>query len=639
MAIVKMSKISMIGTQDQKASVLKFLMKRGVVQIDDSTPLTEESGLKGVLWGDSQDSQVVELEQKLSQISAAIDTITKAAKIKKPMFAPKEEITAMPKEEMHSVYEKALEVNGLSKNLNNLKTNGNALENSKNMLFPWQEFDIPIEQMETKYARTYLGTYPAGTNLDAVRNRLSEEAPESLLGLVGSDKQLAYVYLILHKSAAHQVVEILQETGFSFITLMENSGTIRENIKEYERKIKDNEKMKADTEEEIKQKADLLPKLQTLYDYVTVERDEKKIVSNLVKSQTAFYLEGWLPTEKKEPLVKELDAKFDCYIETEDALQGDEFPVLLSNNRIATPFEDITNMYSTPSPKGIDPTAIMTVFYIIFFGIMLGDAGYGLLVAIACGFIVKKAQMKKGEGNLIKLIGLCAVSTTVWGFVFGSFFGVGTPALINPLTDVMFLMAMSLVFGIVHIYIGMAMKGYMLLRDKDYMGFFSDIILWYILLTGVVLLIIPIVAGDIGIFAEIGKWLAIIGAVGVILTGGRAQKNLFMRLFKGVSSLYDITGYFGDILSYTRLMALCLSSGVIAQVINLLGAMAGPVGIVVIGLIGHAINLFIGALGAYVHTSRLQFVEFFGKFYESGGEAFTPFQYKTKYTNMSKEEM
>ena len=239
-------------------------------------------------------------------------------------------------------------------------------------------------------------------------------------------------------------------------------------------------------------------------------------------------------------------------------------------------------------------------------------------------------------------MGICGISTAIWGFVFGSVFGSslpGIPVIINPLKDVMVLMAMSLVFGIIHIYIGLGIKGYTLLRDGDVIGFISDIILWYIFITGVCLLIIPVVAGDIGIFSVIGKYLAIIGMVGIILTNGRAYKGIFMKLFKGTSALYGITGYFGDILSYTRLMALCLSSGVIGQVINLLGAMAGPVGMIIIGLIGHSINLFIGALGAYVHTSRLQFVEFFGKFYEGGGEAFTPFKFRTKYTSINEEEM
>ena len=199
-------------------------------------------------------------------------------------------------------------------------------------------------------------------------------------------------------------------------------------------------------------------------------------------------------------------------------------------------------------------------------------------------------------------------------------------------------MGMSLAFGIVHIYVGLGIKGYMLIRDGKALDALFDVGLWYLFITGICLLVIPVVAGPIGIFGEIGKYLAIVGAIGLVLTQGRSFKGIIMKGYKGVASLYGITSYFADILSYSRLMALCLSTGVIGQVINLLGDIAGPIPAIFICVIGHTANLLINALGAYVHTSRLQYVEFFGKFFEGGGIPFSPFKRKTKYTAIRTEQ-
>lgn len=639
MAIVKMSRISIVGLEDSKDGILRLLMRRGFMQIDNGEGLLEQEDFKDILQKDGCESEVIQAEQSMLSINQAIESLKRTAQIKSPAFMPRPDFKAMDLAGFEEQLATAERINALSRDIISEKNTRNALANSRDALMPWVKLDIPLDQMETRVTAAVLGTLPAGADINAVEAALNDMAPESVIGIVERDKQFCYIYLIAHKDSMDEAVEAIRESGFSPVVFSDETGTPSEAIAAYDDKISACDKKAENMAEEIKAMSGSLGGLQNAYDYCTAQRDKAQAVENIVKTKTSFCITGWLPADKTITLVKELTDDYGCYVETKETEKGEDFPVLLENNSVVTPFESITNMYSTPSPRDIDPSAIMSFFYIIFFGMMLADAGYGLLIALACLFIVKRGKMQKGEGNLIKLMGICGVSTTIWGFIFGSFFGVGTPALINPLEDVMLLMAMSLVFGLIHIYIGLGIKGYTLLRDKDYMGFAGDVLAWYIFIAGVVLLVLPIVAGDIGALADAGVWLAVIGAVAIILTNGRQQRNPFMKLYKGVSALYGITGYFGDVLSYTRLMALCLSSGVIAQVVNLLGQMAGPIGIVLIGLAGHAVNLFIGALGAYVHTSRLQFVEFFGKFYEGGGIPFKPFKFKPKYTNMSKEEM
>ncbi|MBO8435072.1 MAG: V-type ATP synthase subunit I [Tyzzerella sp.] len=639
MAIVNMNKISIVGLEADKSRILKFLMKKGFVQISDNSNLKEDESFGNYIESDSNEKAVFDYEQRMSAINVALSTLKSEVKVKKPLLSPKPDFLEIGEDTSARLYEDVLRINGMSKEITDLKAEKNSLETSKELLKPWVKFDLKLSELSTKTTRILMGTIPTSVNMDSLRTSLYESIPESLIGVVYSDKQFNYVFIVVHKDYYDSLTDFLRDYNFSLASFGDFKNTPEEEISIIEKKISDIDKKTGMLLDGIKGYGERIQDLENLYDYYMVLKDENKALENLVKTKKTFCMTGWLPTKKSDYLVKALTENYGCYVETEKGDKEEGFPVLLENSSFVTPFEDIVNMYSTPSTRDIDPSGIMAIFYIIFFGMMLADAGYGILISISCLIAVKKLKLKKGQGNLIKLMGICGISTAFWGFVFGSFFGVGTPALINPLDDVMLLMAMSLIFGLVHIYVGLGIKGYMLLKDKDIVGFISDIVLWYIFITGVCLLVIPVVAGDIGIYAVIGKYLAIVGAIGIILTGGRSFKGIFVKLFKGVTSLYGITGYFGDVLSYTRLMALCLSSGVIGQVINLLGEMAGPVGMVIIGLLGHSVNLFIGALGAYVHTSRLQFVEFFGKFYEGGGEQFTPFKFRTKYTNVNEEEM
>ena len=351
----------------------------------------------------------------------------------------------------------------------------------------------------------------------------------------------------------------------------------------------------------------------------------------------------------------------------EEIKEDEESPTLLSNNSFSASMEGIVESYGLPKRGEFDPTTIMSFFYVFFFGMMLSDAAYGAIIAVACFVLLKKfPRMSRGMYQSIKMFMYCGISTLIWGILFGGYFGnivdivsqkffgttITVPALwFIPLNDPMKLLMYSMLFGMIHLFVGLGIKGYMCLKEKKIMDFFCDVVLWFMLLIGLILMLLPSeIFSSISqiqiVFPDavnlVAKGLAIAGAVGILLMSGRDKKNPALRLALGAYDLYNITGWLSDVLSYSRLLALGLATGVIASVINQMGSMlpnniAGVILFLVIFVIGHTLNLAINLLGAYVHTNRLQFVEFFGKFYEGGGRAFHPFTPDTKYVDVKEE--
>ena len=363
---------------------------------------------------------------------------------------------------------------------------------------------------------------------------------------------------------------------------------------------------------------------------------------------------------------KKLNQGFNAAVEYEDA-EGDDVPVLLKNNGFAAPLEGVLETFSLPGKGEFDPTAAMAVFYYFLFGLMLSDAAYGILMVLICGVALWKfPNMQSGMKKTMKMYLYCGISTTFWGVMFGGYFGdaiqviaatffnkeiVIRPLWFSPLDDPMRMLMFSLLVGIRHLFAGLGMKLYSLIKIKHYKDAIYDVVFWYLLVGGAIVYLLsmpmfasmanlkftlPQLAGDIAIIAML------IGAVGIVLTNGRSSRNPLKRLAKGLYELYNVTGYLSDILSYSRLLALGLATGVIANVFNKMGSMlgggvVGAIGFTLIFVIGHTLNIGINLLGAYVHTNRLQFVEFFGKFYDGGGEKYSPFRAETGYFEMEKE--
>jgi V/A-type H+-transporting ATPase subunit I len=393
-----------------------------------------------------------------------------------------------------------------------------------------------------------------------------------------------------------------------------------------------------------------------------------EVIGHLLQSRKLFILTGFIPEKESQKLMKEISRSFEAAVEVEQIPDGEDSPVLLQNNGFSNPLEGIVESYSPPAKGEVDPTMVMSLFYYLLFGLMLSDAGYGAIIAAGCaiGLAKYKDTMEENMRRTLKMYLFCGLSTIFWGIMFGSYFGDLVDVVTNtffgkkvtipplwffPVNEPMRMLTFSMLLGIIHLLTGLGMKFYMAAKQKDYKTLFYDAVLWFILLISSVFILISMkmVTEILGIsfilpsvVGNTAAILAVLSAVGIILTNGRESKNPFKRFLKGLYALYGITGYLSDVLSYSRLLALGLATGVIATVINQMAAMAGggtlgfiPFSIII--LFGHTLNIGINALGAYVHTNRLQYVEFFGKFYSGGGRKFQPYRIKTKYYRFKEE--
>ena len=395
-------------------------------------------------------------------------------------------------------------------------------------------------------------------------------------------------------------------------------------------------------------------------------------LDNIAYSPHTFVMTGYIPEKDSEKLKSILFERYGAEVELEDA-EGEDVPVVLKNNSFVAPAEGVVLSYSAPSRFELDPTAVMAFFYYIFFGMMFSDAGYGLVMSLACGLaLLKFKNMEPGLKRSIKMFFFCGLSTTFWGLMFGSFFGdavtvifntfvghappnipgITTPIWFNPTTGTgpTTLLMFSFLFGIIHLFAGLTLQAVNYIKQGKFIYAVYDDLSWILVVTGAVLALLStdMLSGMLGgfmldpVFLTIGGIMAGIGAVLILIFSGRESKNPLKRLLKGAYNLYGATSYLSDILSYSRLLALGLATGVVAGVFNQLGSMMGnsPVGIIlfiVVFVIGHLLNIGINALGAYVHTNRLQFVEFFGKFYTGGGREFKPYAVNTKHYNIKED--
>ena len=669
MAVLQMQKVSICALKKDRKAVLEQLQRMKVMEITQT--LEEDPDFTRM---DTRQERM-KFEKSASLADQALEILDRYAPEKKSMFSALEGKTLIEQEDYQKVLEQkesllctAKKILALDKEKAEQKAGILKLENSMESLTPWMSLRVPMSYSGTAHTVMFLGTMPLAT-LEEIYQMLAQDVPEIDgvdVSIIHSDKDTVYLAVICLTQDAERLEEVLRNHGFARPSQVwdKEPAQVRAELEQTCRECK--ERILA-IEKEVQSFAGERENLRILADIYRVRAEKYEVLGKLPQSERTFFITGYVPARDAGRIEERLTRKFTCVIDIEEIKENEESPTLLSNNSFSASMEGIVESYGLPKKGEFDPTTIMSFFYVFFFGMMLSDAAYGAIIAVACFVILKKfPRMSRGMHQSIKMFLYCGISTLIWGILFGGYFGnivdivsqkffgatVSIPALwFIPLNDPMKLLIYSMLFGVIHLFVGLGIKGYMCLKEKRIMDFFCDVVLWFMLLTGLILMLLPseiftsisqiqIVFPDV--VNLLAKVLAIGGAAGILLMSGRDKKNPGLRLVLGAYDLYNITGWLSDVLSYSRLLALGLATGVIASVINQMGSMlpnniVGVIFFVIIFIVGHTLNLAINLLGAYVHTNRLQFVEFFGKFYEGGGRAFHPFAPDTKYVDVKEE--
>jgi len=655
--ILKMEKLSAFGLLSDKDAIIRELMRKQCVQVTSPESLADYRQLEELTG--SCETDVYSLEQKLSRYAAALSGIS--------LYAPKAGMFAKRPRVLYENLEDGemqAKADSLCEEIERIIAESSRHRNDKNKqqflkasLEPWTGCDLPLEVASTRTTTITRCLLPPKTDNQELDARAREAAPQSDLELVSADREQQYMIAISHKECEDDLWEVLKEFGASKAAFQGITGTAQDAVNACVQRIEEAEAKIAELEQSLRELGQDLFPLKYAYDALSVRIQRDRVSTDMRSTRETFCFTAWVPETMRDAAVKIME-EHGCYYLLQECGEDEEPPILLKNAKFVAPYESVIQMYSLPAYRGLDPGNFVSVFYFIFFGMMLSDAGFGLILFFGGLLMRKKMDLGPSAKKLVQVIQMGGLSAVIWGTIYGSWFGdlipvignvffhvqITVPQWIDPLEQAVLVMGMSMALGLVHILIGMGLKAYLLIKRKHPWEALFDVGFWYMVIIGLVVMLCgAVLAGTQSTLFVVSAWVAIAGAVGLILTQGRDKKNPVMRILSGIVSLYDITGYFSDVLSYSRILALGLATGVIAQVVNIMGTLAGGgiIGAIVMLLVftvGSALNLGINTLGAYVHTARLQYVEFFGKFYEPGGKPFTPVMANTKYIMVTNKE-
>ena len=648
MAIVKMKKLRVMAMAEQRDELLQELLHLGCVEISEPVGKLTDPEWAALLKRES--SRLVSTKNEITDVNVALAAIKKYGQLKDGMFIQRHPISEqefLGTDTVERAREVSQSVGRQLQTLTRLQNEENRLIARKASLTPWLSLDMPLEQEGSQHVVYRMGVCPSGTDSGELKLALSELAAE--LYEISADRQQTYYLLMCHKADEQAAMEILRPRNFSAVTFAGVIGTAAENVQALEQALAENKQQQNAAVAEITRHGEARDALRVYADRLTAEAARETNTERLMTNGTIIFFEGWMPAENAEEVGTMLD-RVGCAWEAMDPVEDEypEVPVKLKNNWFTQPLNMVLNMYVMPAYDGIDPNPLMAPFFITFYGLMMADMGYGILMLLGAWFMLKKMKAKGGMKDFGGLLGLCGASTFIWGALTGGFFGdfipqllkiinpestFALPYLFTPLTDTLMILVGALVLGVIQIFTGMGVSVYKKFKDGNWQDAVWEEFAWWAILFGAAFAILGV--GNVAGYPV----LLIVGIV-MLLYGATRGKKGFGKLSGIIGAVYNgVTGYFSDVLSYARLMALMLAGAVIAQVFNTLGSVTGNVvAFVIVSFIGNMLNFALNLLGCYVHDLRLQCLEFFNRFYKEGGKAFRPLEIQTKYVDVIQEK-
>jgi V/A-type H+-transporting ATPase subunit I len=656
-AIAAMKRLRALSLRRDRRSLLDGLQRLGCVEVTSQSARLGDPEFAALRRAETGESEAA---ASAALLKSALDCVSRYDKRKRPLLAGRPEAALSKVQDpgfLSDALDTAHEAVALHQKLGQLHAEDGRVRNQIATLSPWRELDVPLELTGTRYCAVALGVTPGSADRREMENLLSQAAPESFLHITYSDAEQHYLLLLYHHSAETAALDAMKSYGFSRMDFKDLQGTAGANIASLQDRLREIAEEREALERGL---SDLTPRradLELALDAAGIAVARESAAARLLSTEQCDLLEGWVPKRVLPELEKLLEG-YDCAWESAEPLPDEEPPILLYNHKLLQPFTMVTKMYSLPKYRNIDPNPLISVFYAVFFGMMFADFVYGLIL-VAIGALVTVKVKPKGPmmRYMFPLMIICGASSAVWGVLMGgyfsnaiqvvgeTFFGMTFPEnfrmplqIFDTLKEPMTVLILAVVMGAVHLLVGMGVKAYLLIRDGKPWDALMDVGSWWLVFAGI---------GVVALGG--GPWVAVVGAACLILTQGRGNKSILGKLFGGVASLYDVTAYLSDLLSYSRLMALGLAGGVLGMVFNTMAAMLGPgtnplmtvVGVVfflAIFAFGHVFNLGMNVIGCYVHAARLMYIEYFGKFYEGGGTEFAPLALNTKYVDILEKE-
>lgn len=652
MAIAKMSKVMLIAPTDKQNDLLDAIQELQSLEVTSLEQAKELFTENSIALQEVDTEEMNALQQKFEGIHAAIAFVEKNQKqpsLIQKLKTPKEQFTLSElQKEVQSWDADALveHVESIRTTLRKKDEKLKELREKEALLRKWSVLDFyPKDIFKHPYTKTKMGTIPQATD-NAYLEGLKQSELISVHEVYHTREEIGL--LVTYPRKAQQAAkEELAKAHFSIVWYAFEeapSVELEKNLKAQQAVVEAKKKVLDDLQEE----KDLLRQLQLSAEVTYNELQKEQAKNELVNGQHVFVLQGWLTTKAVDAVEVQLKDKLGegeyVFLPLEIAEEEyEEVPTVLENNTFLQPFENLTEMYGLPKYGELDPTPYTAPFYLVFFGMMAADLGYGALLWLGTFIMLKFFHFDKGTNRNLKFFHLLSYPVMIWGIVFGSAFGADLP--FQPLSlskDLITIMILSIIFGVIQIMVGLSLGAYSNLKKKAYTDAYTSHLGWLAIITGIILYVLGSMVLNISWIATIGSSIAIIAAVAIVVVTVLSSENKWGGLASGLYNLYGISGYVADVVSYTRLMALAVSGGSIASAFNMLVGFLPPVArftagiFLIVALQG--LNIFLSFLGAYVHGLRLQFVEFFGKFYDGGGHALKPFKTYEKYVDIKQQK-